>query len=85
MLLVLWIYLDLIEPRESIHERHPLESACVVNHDIGNRKREFVLGACRIQIAKVDANAGLPVFLRDRNNISNPIGVLLLSNEARIN
>ena len=82
MLLVIWVHLDLIVPRKTIHEGYPFEARHVVNHDISDGQRKFVLRTGCVEITKVDANFDLFVLLEHKDNISNLVWTLLFSNEA---
>ena len=84
MLLVFWIYLDLIISGEAIHDGHPLETACIVNYDFRDRERELIFGTSSVQIAKVYTNLDLPVLLGDRNDIYHLIRMLFFPDKASV-
>jgi len=84
MLLIVRVHLDLIVSRESIHERHPFKPARIVDHDIHDRKREFIFKTSFILITKINANPDLTILLGDGDNISYPIRVLLFPDEIRV-
>ena len=80
----LLIHLNLNVSGESIHERHPLKHTRVINHDIRDWEREFVIWTCGIQVAEVDADACLSILFGNEDYVSNPIRVLLFSDEPRV-
>jgi len=82
MLLVIRVHLDLIIPWKAVHKGHPFEATRVVNHDISDGQWKFILRIGCVKIMKVDANSDLSVLLKHMYNGSNPVWVLLLSNEA---
>jgi len=82
MLLILWVHLDLIIPWKAVHERHSLESAGIVNHDIGDGQWEFIFRADCIEIAVVNTDTDFSILLKNRDNVSNPIWMLFLPYET---
>ena len=62
MLFVIRVYLDLVVPWKAIHKRHPFEAACVVNHNVNDGQRKFILRTSYIKLIKVDVI--FPFFLR---------------------
>ena len=84
MLLVFWMHLNLIIFREIIHEGHPHKIARIVNHDICDGKRELNFGISGVQIAKVYTNLDLLVLRGDKNNVGDPVRMLLLPDETRV-
>lgn len=52
MLFIVGIHLDLIIAREPIYKGHAFKTACFVDHDINDGKREPVLRAGFIEAAK---------------------------------
>ena len=69
MLLILWMHLDLVISRKSIHEGHPLKSTCIVDNDIRDWEREIVFRTCFIQVPEVDANPDFAILLHDGNDV----------------
>ena len=84
MLLVFWIYLDLIISGEAIHDGHPLETACIVNYDFRDRERELIFGTSSVQIVKVYTNLNLFVLLEDGNNVAYLVRVLFFPDETGV-
>ena len=85
MLLILLIHLDLVIPGEAVHEGHPLEPARIVNHDVHDWERELIFRTRRIQIAEINADSNLPIFLGNGDDVGDPVGMLFLSDEPRVN
>lgn len=54
------IHLDLIVDRKFVHEKHMFEPTRIVNHDLCDRKIEFILGTSLIEIMKVNT---IQIFL----------------------
>lgn len=73
MLFIIMVYFDLVVAQEPIQERHAFEPACVVDHDVGDKKRDLVFREHLIAVPEVDANPDLPVLFTNRNNIGNLI------------
>ena len=84
MLLISWIHFDLIISREVIHEGHSLKALRIVNHDIHDQERKLIFGTSGAQITEVYTNLDLPVLLGDKNNVGNPITMLLLPEEIEV-
>jgi len=75
--ILIWLY-----PKKSIHEGQLFDIRCVVNYAISNRQRKFVLKTGCIETTEINADPDLSIFLKYREDISNSVWVLLLSNEA---
>lgn len=84
MTLIVGIHFDLVIARESIHERYASESTCIVDHNVGDGEREFVFQACFIEVPEVDTDLDLFVLFNNKDNVGNPIWVLLYHDEARV-
>jgi len=84
MLFVTWIHLDLIISKKAVHEGYPLKIAHIINHNICDGERKLIFETSGVQIAKVYTNPDLYVLLGDRNNIGDPIMMLLLPDETRV-
>src|SRR4051812_8502591 len=81
VIFIIRVHLDLIIPRESIHEGHALKPACVIYHNISDGERELTLWACLVEIAKVDADSDLPILLGNGDDVGHPIRVLFFSDK----
>lgn len=44
MFFVFRVHLALIIAREPIHKGHAFKTACIVDHDLSDEEREFILG-----------------------------------------
>lgn len=84
MLLIIVIHLDLIVTCEPFNERHAFITTCVMNHDVGDELREFVIGTDLTKISKVDGDPDLLILLGDRNNICYPVWMLFILYELRV-
>src|SRR3954464_7297998 len=54
--LVVRVHFDLVVPRESIHEGHPLIAGGVVHHDIGGGQWELIFRTCVVEVSEVNAD-----------------------------
>ena len=84
VLFIFMVHLYLIISWEAIHERHPLRTACIINHNIHDREREFVFRATNIQIMVVDANPDLSILFGNENDISHLIRMLFLPDKSKV-
>ena len=64
--------LNLIVPRESIHEGEGLMTHTSIDDLVNEWGRVIVLGTCFVQIAKISANAYGALFFHDWNRVGNP-------------
>ena len=85
MLLILRVHLDLVIPGEAVYKGHPFEPARIVNNDVRDRERELIFRTRHIQIAKINADPNLPVFLGNGDDVGDLVGMLFLSDESRVN
>src|SRR3954464_3003961 len=73
---VFWCHLDLIVPREAIHEGKHFERSSIIHQHINMGKRKIIFRTRPIQISVINTHRDLSVLLRYRNNIRNPRRVI---------
>ena len=78
------MHLYLVVAREAVHESHSLKPAGVVNHYLRYGEREFIFGACIIQVSIVNTDSDLPIFLCHRDDVGQPFRMLFLADEANV-
>jgi len=81
MLLIIWMHLNLIVPCKAIHEGHSFEATLlsIMTSVTGNVNSS--LGQAALSSRNSMQTLLFP-FFKHRDNIKNPVWVLLLSNEA---
>ena len=81
MLFVFWVHLDLVLPCKAIHKRHYLKATGIVNHDVNDGQWELVFRAGCIKIVVVNTDSNFSILFKKWDNVSNPVWVLLFTNE----
>ncbi|XP_020258047.1 uncharacterized protein LOC109834436 [Asparagus officinalis] len=61
---------------------HPFKTIGVVDDDICDGQRKFIIRTCSIEVSKVDADVDPSILLQNWNNVHHLIGVSLLPDEA---
>ena len=74
-IMVLFLDLDLVISRKTIHEVKGLMSGACIDDLIDDRYGEVVFGTCPIEVTEVCANMNGTLFLIHGNRIRNPSGV----------
>ena len=80
--MVLFLDLDLVVARKSVHEGEGLMFSSCIDDLVDERGGEVVFGTCPIKIAEVCANANGTLFFIHGNKIRNPCCVCNGINEA---
>lgn len=82
MFCVIREHFDLVIARKLVHEGHSFETTCIVDHYVRDWEWKVVLWTSQVTVPEVYADSDLSIRLGDGNNISYPIWVLFLANEA---
>ena len=67
---------NLVITRESIHKRQHCMPCRTINQHVNMWERKIILGAGLVEISKVHTNFNLAVPFRNRDDISQPLGIL---------
>src|ERR1043165_4377261 len=68
-------HLNLVVPRETIHEGEYLSLSGIIDQNVDVREREVIFRASSIQIPIINAHPYLAVFLRHWYDVCNPWGI----------
>jgi hypothetical protein len=73
LMLILGNNVDLIIPRETIHQREDFTSGAIVDNLIDERGRKVVFVTSFVDIPIINAYMNCALFLVDRDKIGNPV------------
>ena len=82
LLLIRFIYFDLVVIRKSIHEAHELVLSRRVYLDVNLWEGVAILGVCFVQVRKVYVHPPLPIGFLDHHHFHQPVEIVKFFDEV---
>ena len=77
--LVIWIHVDLVVAKESIHKNEEFMAGYCIYDEVDSRQRETILWACFVKVSEVDAESPLTIRFFGEYNVGQPFRIFYLS------
>ena len=82
LLLVVWVYTDLVVAGEGIHKTEEFMAGCGVHDEVNPWQREAVLWARFVDVSEVDTESPLAIFFFDEYDVGQPLRILYLPDRS---